>query len=86
MSLRTYGTNDWLRSDDHKYYTQEDSVSEVTIYKNIPGSHTSDLIFSQLNVSYEALPIGIHRLELCRLSHLLVLPPHRDSLKRLCHH
>jgi hypothetical protein len=87
MSQGTYGTNDWLRSDDHKYYTQEDSVSEVTIYKNIPDSRTSDLIFSQLYVSCEALPIGIHRLELSCLSHLLVLLPHRYPLKRrLCHH
>jgi hypothetical protein len=75
MSLGTYGTNDWLRNGDHKYYTQEDSASAVSIYKHIPDSRTSDLIFSQLYVSCEALPIGIRRLR---------ASPEKENLESTC--
>lgn len=60
MSVGTYGTNDRLGSDDHMYYKPEDSALEVIIYKHIPDIQTSDLTFSQLYVSCEALPRGIH--------------------------
>jgi hypothetical protein len=95
MSLGTYGINDWLRSDAHKYYTQEDSVSEVTIYKHIPDSRTSDLIFFQVYVSCVALPTEIHRLraspekqslESTYLLHLLALSPYKNPLKKTLSH
>jgi hypothetical protein len=43
------------------YYTQEDSVLEVRVYKHTQDIQIFDLIFSQLNVFWSALPRGIHR-------------------------
>jgi hypothetical protein len=77
-SLGTYDTNDRLHNDGHMYYIQADSVLEVTFYKNIPDIQTSDLTFSQLCVSCEALPRRTHRRR--------VFPGKKKSLEFYCLH